>query len=268
MCRGGFAISPRMILPSSLEWHTQCCFLGCGSSTALVVVQLLSCIRLCDPVDYRCPGAPCPLLSLRRIEHFMSLPALRSLYSEWTSAPRCHAVSRLQFGEGPWARRGRRPGRRQCLGSLLFSQPALLLVLPAGLQELAFTCLNLDTSSMETYMYIHILYFPCLRRAVFCCTNTDDCQQPVGTERHNPQMYHSAAWDWALGPRGLSCDWCSLFLCLFKSELGFPGGANGKELSSQCRRHKRLRFHPWVGKIPWRRERQPTPVFSPGESHE
>ena len=24
---------------------------------------------------------------------------------------------------------------------------------------------------------------------------------------------------------------------------------------------------PWVGKIPWRRERQPTPVFWPGESH-
>ena len=25
--------------------------------------------------------------------------------------------------------------------------------------------------------------------------------------------------------------------------------------------------HPWVGKIPWRREWQPTPVFLPGESH-
>ena len=24
---------------------------------------------------------------------------------------------------------------------------------------------------------------------------------------------------------------------------------------------------PWVGKIPWRREWQPTPVFLPGESH-
>ena len=24
---------------------------------------------------------------------------------------------------------------------------------------------------------------------------------------------------------------------------------------------------PWVGKIPWRRKRQPTPVFWPGESH-
>ena len=27
------------------------------------------------------------------------------------------------------------------------------------------------------------------------------------------------------------------------------------------------RFDPWVGKIPWRRILQPTPVFLPGESH-
>ena len=26
-------------------------------------------------------------------------------------------------------------------------------------------------------------------------------------------------------------------------------------------------FDPWVGKIPWRRAWQPTPVFLPGESH-
>ena len=26
-------------------------------------------------------------------------------------------------------------------------------------------------------------------------------------------------------------------------------------------------FKPWVGKIPWRRAWQPTPVFLPGESH-
>ena len=25
--------------------------------------------------------------------------------------------------------------------------------------------------------------------------------------------------------------------------------------------------HPWVGKMPWRREWQPTPVFLPGEFH-
>ena len=32
----------------------------------------------------------------------------------------------------------------------------------------------------------------------------------------------------------------------------------------QCRRP---RFNPWVGKIPWRRKWQPTPVFLPGNSH-
>ena len=27
---------------------------------------------------------------------------------------------------------------------------------------------------------------------------------------------------------------------------GFPGGANGKESSCQCRRHERCRFYPWI----------------------
>ena len=46
-----------------------------------------------------------------------------------------------------------------------------------------------------------------------------------------------------------------------------PGGTSGKESTSQCRRHKKLEFDPWVGKIPWRRAWQPTPVFLLGESH-
>ena len=31
---------------------------------------------------------------------------------------------------------------------------------------------------------------------------------------------------------------------------------------------RNFRFDPWVGKIPWRRAWQPTPVFLPRESHE
>ena len=46
-----------------------------------------------------------------------------------------------------------------------------------------------------------------------------------------------------------------------------PGGASGEELTCKCRRHKRCRFDPWVGKISWRRTWQPTPVFMPGKSH-
>ena len=29
----------------------------------------------------------------------------------------------------------------------------------------------------------------------------------------------------------------------------------------------RLRFDPWIRKIPWRRAQQPTPEFLPGECH-
>ena len=41
-----------------------------------------------------------------------------------------------------------------------------------------------------------------------------------------------------------------------------------KEPACQYRRCKRCGFNPWVGKIPWRRAGQPTPLFLPGESHE
>ena len=45
--------------------------------------------------------------------------------------------------------------------------------------------------------------------------------------------------------------------------LGFPCGLSGKE--STC--NAETWVDPWVGKIPWRRERLPTPVFWPEEFH-
>ena len=47
--------------------------------------------------------------------------------------------------------------------------------------------------------------------------------------------------------------------------MGSTCGSAGKETPCNGRRP---RFHPWVGKIPWRTERLPTPVFRPGEFHE
>ena len=48
---------------------------------------------------------------------------------------------------------------------------------------------------------------------------------------------------------------------------GFPGDRSGKESAYQCRRRpKRHEFDPWVGKIPWSRKWQPTPVL-PGKLH-
>ena len=36
----------------------------------------------------------------------------------------------------------------------------------------------------------------------------------------------------------------------------------------QCKRYRRVKFDPWVGKIPWRRAWLPTSAFLPGEFHE
>ena len=52
---------------------------------------------------------------------------------------------------------------------------------------------------------------------------------------------------------------------VFKREaLSFPCGTSCKKICLQCRKP---RFDPWVGKSPWRRKWQPTPVFLPGRSH-
>ena len=55
---------------------------------------------------------------------------------------------------------------------------------------------------------------------------------------------------------------------LLQYSMGFPGSTSGKEPTSQCRRHKRQGFNPWVGKIPWKTAWQSTPVFLPGVSYE
>ena len=49
----------------------------------------------------------------------------------------------------------------------------------------------------------------------------------------------------------LKYSWTALVAQLVKNHL--QGGRHG--------------FDPWVGRIPWRRERLPTPVFWPGEFH-
>ena len=43
--------------------------------------------------------------------------------------------------------------------------------------------------------------------------------------------------------------------------------AHRKDAACQCKRQKRQTFDPWVGKSPWRRAWQPTPVFLPAEPH-
>ena len=73
-----------------------------------------------------------------------------------------------------------------------------------------------------------------------------------------PKLKHSVLLAW------IFCRLCP-FECFEGSALF--GRNSGKEPACQCRRCKRHRFNPWVGKIPWRRVVQPTLVFLPGKSH-
>ena len=50
----------------------------------------------------------------------------------------------------------------------------------------------------------------------------------------------------------------------FSDRLGLPWWLRWYRIHLLCRRP---RFDAWVGKIPWRREWQPTPVILPGEFH-
>ena len=57
----------------------------------------------------------------------------------------------------------------------------------------------------------------------------------------------------------LQYTWASLVAQLVKNPPVDP-----LKIHPQCRRPG---FYPWVGTIPWRKERLPTPVFWPGEFH-
>ena len=82
-------------------------------------------------------------------------------------------------------------------------------------------------------------------------------------------MGRSKHFMWELSERvsikksGLELSLGICWVCIW----GFLGGASGKEPACQCKRCKRWEFDRWVRKIPWRKTRQSTPVFLPGESH-
>ena len=105
----------------------------------------------------------------------------------------------------------------------------------------------------------------CLPSSSLCLTAilgaevTWSCLETSPGER--PRCSHSQDY---LGRFG----WFNVRASVFSSVTqSFPGGASGKEPACQCGGQKRLGFGPWVGKMPWRRAWQPTPVFLPGESH-
>ena len=82
---------------------------------------------------------------------------------------------------------------------------------------------------------------------------------PLWNTTHQPQVPGKKVVEGSISGLKLSD------LCLGFITYWLPRWHNGKESACQCRTCKRCRFNPWVGKIPWRRKWQPTPVFFPGK---
>ena len=59
----------------------------------------------------------------------------------------------------------------------------------------------------------------------------------------------------------------TLLCCDSQIPTSIPQTERKLVASSGCLQWGRPGFDPWVGKIPWRRKWQPTPVFLAGESH-
>ena len=97
-----------------------------------------------------------------------------------------------------------------------------------------------------------------------CQAAAHSFRQGDGSSSYFPQGYCSLP-----PPSTVPCPWVRECVAVFLLFNLIPnvGSASGKEPTCQCRRHKRGRFDPWVGKIPWRRKWQHTPVFLPGKSH-
>ena len=110
------------------------------------------------------------------------------------------------------------------------------------------------------------------KELTLCCETQRVCPshilQPSGCRHQNMKSFpFDSLLVFLLYMKTSQCH--TVFLILVDSLQRLPWWLSGKETTCQC---MRCRFDPWVGKIPWRREKPgspwlPTPVFLPGKSH-
>ena len=113
-----------------------------------------------------------------------------------------------------------------------------------------YNCLKFGTKLLSSI--INFFWF-CLRTDVI-----------LGITSDNSSRHHRDPLPVSFKHHLLPCPASCLFPITFASEhVGLPGWLRWWRI---CLQRRRCGFSPWVGKIPWRREWLPTPVFLPGES--
>ena len=88
--------------------------------------------------------------------------------------------------------------------------------------------------------------------------------------RYSVSVYSMPVWSCSFGENTNKYKVIKNDTCDGRDKYGhligdFPGDTVGKESTCQCRRCKNHSFDSWVGKIPWSRKWQPTPVVLSGK---
>ena len=79
-------------------------------------------------------------------------------------------------------------------------------------------------------------------------------------------QYNAPSWTHHPAPTFIN-SWPILFSCSICSPCSLPGFPGGSVVKKICLPVWEMQIRPWIGKIPWRRKWQPTPVFLPGKFH-
>ena len=118
---------------------------------------------------------------------------------------------------------------------------------PGRLQSMGSGRVGHDWVTFTFTFHFHVLEKEMATHSSVLAWRTPGMGEPGGL----PSMgSHRVGHDWSDSAAAACC-------------LGFLGGSDGKRLCPQCRKPV---FNCWVGKIPWRKAWQPTPVLLPGES--
>jgi len=137
---------------------------------------------------------------------------------------------------------------------------------------LLISAVQQSDSVIPTFIHFCHILFPCGLSLDFdyssLCYTVGPCCLHIQFASANPKLpIHPSCTPLPLATARLFSVPVSLFSFCRSSSVsysGFPCDSAGKE--SACSAGD-PGFDPWVGKIPWRRERPSTPVFWPGEFH-
>ena len=138
----------------------------------------------------------------------------------------------------------------------VFCNLPLLLVLPAC-SWLNPNMLQLWWTSWKHICQLRCIYYTCSE--LICIVFHTPPQKKYVQDLIPGTGKYNLIWKWGL------CRWNQVKMSSYWS--GLPRWCSAEESTCQCRRLETHWFGPWIGKIPWRRKWQPTPVSLPGKSY-